>query len=147
MNLNSSHLESVLNIMKSHHSKDFERFGLKLNPSQVEHSLSKDLAFGVFDEEKLLAFVLARKVDQDILEIDMTMTHKEDLQKGHMKKLFQEMIEHLKNAGNFYKIWLEVHEENAAALGFYKKVGFVENSKRPQYYPDGKAAILMTYSF
>ncbi len=146
--LNSSHISVVANILKSHESTDFERFGLRLSTVQIENSLSKDICFGFFDEDKLLAFILGRKVDQDILEIDMTMTNKADLKKGHMEKLFKEVIMHLKNNGKnngaFYKIWLEVHEENAPALGFYKKMGFTQNSKRPKYYPDGKAAILMT---
>lgn len=139
-------MESVSNILKSHESKDFERFGLKMSAEQVEHSLTKDMAFGYFDGERLLAFILGRKVDQDIFEIDMTMTNKSDLKKGYMEKLFHELINHLKGAENFYKVWLEVHEENAPALNFYKKMGFGENSKRPKYYPDGKAAILMTLS-
>lgn len=144
--MNPSHLDSILGILKSHESKDFERFGLKMSPAQVDHSLAKDMTFGYFDEDRLLAFILGRKVDQDIFEIDMTMTNKSDLKKGYMEKLFQELIAHLKGAKNFYKVWLEVHEENTPALNFYKKMGFTENSKRPKYYPDGKAAILMTLS-
>lgn len=144
--LNSTHQESISNILKTHESKDFERFGLKMSVDQIEHALNKNMAFGIFDEEKLLAFVLGRKVDQDIFEIDMTMTDKSELKKGHMENLFKELIKRLKSDENFYKVWLEVHEENTPALSFYKKMGFDENSKRPRYYPDGKAAILMTLS-
>ncbi|MES2769537.1 MAG: GNAT family N-acetyltransferase [Bdellovibrionota bacterium] len=142
--LNSSHILEVENILKSHESMDFERFGLRLSAAQIEYSLSKDICFGFFDGDKLLAFILGRKVDQEIFEIDMTMTNKADLKKGHMEKFFKEMIMHLKNNGVFYKIWLEVHEENNPALSFYKKMGFTQNSARSKYYPDGKAAILMT---
>ena len=142
--LKPSHVDSVIDILKSHESKDFDRFGLGLSHSHIEDLLSKGICFGLFDGDRMTSFVLGRKVDQDIFEIDMTATNKADLKKGNMEKLFKEMIEHLKNSGPFYKIWLEVHEENVGAVSFYLKVGFVENSKRPKYYPDGKAAILMT---
>jgi len=144
--LSSIHQESISNILKNHESKDFERFGLKMSADQIEHALEKNMAYGIFNGEKLVAFVLGRKVDQDIFEIDMTMTDKSELKKGHMENLFKELIKRLQSDENLYKVWLEVHEENTPALSFYKKMGFMENSKRPRYYPDGKAAILMTLS-
>lgn len=39
------------------------------------------------------------------------------------------------------EIWLEVHEENQAAIRFYEQRGFVRVSRRSNYYPDGKAAL------
>ncbi len=41
-------------------------------------------------------------------------------------------------------IWLEVHEDNAPALNLYLKLGFTETGRRPKYYKDQKAAVLMT---
>lgn len=38
---------------------------------------------------------------------------------------------------------LEVRESNYAALGLYQKLGFSENGRRPNYYDNGEAAILM----
>ena len=39
---------------------------------------------------------------------------------------------------------LEVHEANAGAIGLYRSMGFVEAGRRPAYYSDGAAAVLMT---
>jgi ribosomal protein S18 acetylase RimI-like enzyme len=41
-------------------------------------------------------------------------------------------------------IWLEVHDSNSAALSAYTRLGFKKAGMRPNYYPDGGAAILMT---
>jgi len=38
---------------------------------------------------------------------------------------------------------LEVADDNAAALAFYTKHGFVEIDRRPRYYRDGRAAVVM----
>ena len=51
------------------------------------------------------------------------------------------MENEVKKAG-VKKILLDVSAENVAALGRYKKCGFIENGRRPKYY-DGVDAILM----
>lgn len=51
------------------------------------------------------------------------------------------MENEVKKAG-VKKILLDVSAENVAALGLYKKCGFIENGRRPKYY-DGVDAILM----
>ena len=38
---------------------------------------------------------------------------------------------------------LEVRESNYAAIALYEKLGFSENGRRPNYYDNGEAAILM----
>ena len=38
----------------------------------------------------------------------------------------------------------EVHEANAGAIGLYRSMGFVEAGRRPAYYSDGAAAVLMS---
>ncbi|MCB9760457.1 MAG: ribosomal protein S18-alanine N-acetyltransferase [Alphaproteobacteria bacterium] len=39
---------------------------------------------------------------------------------------------------------LELREGNGPARGLYRAAGFAEVGRRPGYYPDGEAAILMT---
>jgi len=39
---------------------------------------------------------------------------------------------------------LEVRQTNSVAQDFYKSLGFNSTYMRPQYYPDGEAAIVMT---
>ena len=38
-------------------------------------------------------------------------------------------------------VWLEVHQNNQAAITFYERLGFTATSTRRGYYPDGKWAI------
>lgn len=54
----------------------------------------------------------------------------------------QRLIEALKTANpQIEEIWLEVHEGNLPAIRFYERQGFVNVSRRSNYYPDGKAAL------
>lgn len=39
---------------------------------------------------------------------------------------------------------LEVREGNAAALALYRRLGFAVAGRRPGYYPDGEAAVIMS---
>lgn len=41
------------------------------------------------------------------------------------------------------KITLEVRVSNIPAQSFYRKLHFVPIARRPQYYPDGEAAVVM----
>ena len=41
------------------------------------------------------------------------------------------------------RVLLEVREDNEAALGCYTQSGFVEIDRRPRYYRDGAAAVVM----
>lgn len=41
-------------------------------------------------------------------------------------------------------IALEVRESNEGARALYRTLGFEESYRRPRYYPDGEAAIVMT---
>lgn len=40
-------------------------------------------------------------------------------------------------------IGLEVRATNAEAQAFYRAIGFEERYRRPRYYPDGEAAVVM----
>ena len=44
------------------------------------------------------------------------------------------------------RLLLEVRETNAGALAFYERTGFVEIDRRPRYYRDGTAAIILQLS-
>ncbi|WP_310964990.1 GNAT family N-acetyltransferase [Nocardioides terrisoli] len=45
--------------------------------------------------------------------------------------------------GGADRLLLEVRAENAGALGFYARSGFVEIDRRPRYYRDGSTAVVM----
>ena len=46
-------------------------------------------------------------------------------------------------------VFLEVAENNGAAIGLYVKKGFVQTGKRPRYYqqPDGTAVSALTFTY
>ena len=53
--------------------------------------------------------------------------------RGHGETLMREAILHLKRA-RVARLLLEVDETNAAALGLYRKLGFLEVGRRKGYY-------------
>lgn len=67
----------------------------------------------------------------------------EMLRKGIATELFAEGEAALADAGvrNFY---LEVREENAPAIAFYRSLGFEKSGFREDYYSNGDSAVLMS---
>lgn len=63
--------------------------------------------------------------------------------KGIAKKLVEQLILELKNAGN-YQLTLEVRASNAPAISLYENLGFRQVGRRPKYYtkPTEDALIL-----
>jgi len=50
----------------------------------------------------------------------------------------------LASAEHAERVLLEVREDNAGALAFYAASGFEEIARRPRYYRDGAAAVIMS---
>lgn len=46
-------------------------------------------------------------------------------------------------SGPAERLLLEVREDNAPALAFYSRHGFTELARRPRYYADGAAAVVL----
>lgn len=79
-----------------------------------------------FDQNnKPAAVLLYRKIDKTLTEIDYIAVRKEHRGKGLAKKL----IDSLEG-----QIWLEVHEENKAAIKLYEATGFQKSGYRKRYY-------------
>lgn len=53
-------------------------------------------------------------------------------------------VRDLAREGGAERLLLEVREDNAAALGFYARHGFVELAKRVRYYRDGTTALVLS---
>lgn len=83
------------------------------------------------------AFVLARKVvdETELLAIVVAPALR---QKGWARHLLGQL--RTATAG---PIFLEVAEENAAALALYEHCGFVQIGRRDRYYANGSAALVM----
>ncbi len=65
--------------------------------------------------------------------------------RGVARKLLDEGLEIWRKRGAA-RVWLEVRESNAAALGLYESRGFQVVGKRAGYYDNGEAALLMRRS-
>ncbi|MFC5175943.1 ribosomal protein S18-alanine N-acetyltransferase [Nocardioides taihuensis] len=52
-------------------------------------------------------------------------------------------VERLARDGGADRLLLEVREGNAGAISFYAERGFVAIDRRPRYYRDGSAAVVM----
>jgi ribosomal-protein-alanine acetyltransferase len=65
-----------------------------------------------------------------ILTVDVTPTYR---QKGVAQKLLQEIEKIFKEKG-FRASYLEVREDNVAALGLYRKLGYKKIAKLKDYY-------------
>lgn len=50
----------------------------------------------------------------------------------------------LARTGGAHRLLLEVREDNAGARGFYAATGFSEIDRRPRYYRDGVAAVVLS---
>ena len=84
-------------------------------------------------------FLLLRTVvdEAEILTIGVT-----ERRQGIGLAMMQAGIAHAAGHG-VLKIHLEVAAGNAAALGLYERVGFVQTGRRKAYYPDGGDALTM----
>ena len=61
---------------------------------------------------------------------------------GVATRLLGEVVR-LARADGAERLLLEVREDNAAALAFYRAAGFAELARRPRYYRDGATAVVL----
>lgn len=106
--------------------------------------LAPTRAFGAFDGEALMAFAAFNYV-LDEAELLFVTVANHARQRGHAKKLLQDAMQELYTQG-IRKVFLEVSENNHSAHHLYGRLGFVEMFRRPRYYRDGSAAIVMRYT-
>lgn len=84
---------------------------------------------GLFDQDQLLGYAILMKII-DEAELLNICIDKKFQGKGLGKKLLEFSIKTLKTQ----KIFLEVRKSNIAAIKFYEQFGFVQMSKRKNYY-------------
>jgi len=68
-----------------------------------------------------------------------------DRGKGYAKALMEHSHKELAKQG-FKKCFLEVRENNTAAISLYKNFGYEKIAERKKYYVDGECAVVMTTS-
>ena len=97
------------------------------------------------DSGALAGFVLGRRVDRDVVEVDLVAVAPGKRRTGIGRALLEELIAAERNGG-VAEFRLELAASNAAALALYSAVGFVVVGRRARYYPDGEDALLLTWT-
>ena len=114
--------------------------------SQIRESLSSPRACLMCEEGAagdLIGFVLGRRVDRDVVEVDLVAVDPDHRRRGIGRRVLAEMVAAEQTDG-VREFRLELAADNVAALGLYTSVGFVVVGQRARYYPDGEDALLLT---
>jgi ribosomal-protein-alanine N-acetyltransferase len=93
------------------------------------------------------SFILMRDVG-DAEEVTFLATRLGLQRSGRMRHLLIHGLKNVASVGNGElkkEVWLEVHEQNSAALRLYESIGFREVGRRLRYYSNGGTAILYSY--
>lgn len=135
------HLPQLAAIMESVYKNNATPVGGVWTRDLLKQELEIGQGVGLMVEDYgLSSFVLFRLYDQH-REITVLATHPERQRRGDMKHLLTNMLE---KRSPSERIWLEVHDLNAAALELYAQMGFIQVGRRAKYYRDGGDAVLLT---
>lgn len=85
---------------------------------------------------------IAFSIGMDDADIESVFIEREFRKKGYADKLLSFAEDYIFSLEK-EKIFLEVKEDNFAAINLYIKHGFKKISVRKKYYPDGKNALIM----
>jgi len=99
--------------------------------SLSEH-IMQDFCLGYVKDQGLCAFVMSR-IAGDQADILTIATHPDHRGEGLARALLDAAIDTLGQAG-VTRLFLEVAEDNVAAIALYRSSGFVGIGKRPAYY-------------
>jgi ribosomal-protein-alanine acetyltransferase len=94
------------------------------------------------EERKIIGFVIGRQVAKEA-EILNLAVHLLKRQKGEGGELLKAAMDELR-VRRVSRVFLEVRESNAIAIGFYTKYGFSKTGSRAGYYrnPDEGAIVM-----
>jgi [ribosomal protein S18]-alanine N-acetyltransferase len=105
----------------------------------------RSLNLGIFSGGELQGFALLSYLldEAEVLQIGVAQRH---LRRGLARQLLGAALQRLPALG-VERLMLEVRASNAAALGLYRGLGFVEDGRRSGYYPTATGhedAVLMS---
>lgn len=92
-------------------------------------------------ENRWLGWYLASYQD-DQVELLFIFSSKNARGRGLGRLLLNDLIQQAQAKSELTSIFLEVRPSNATAIKLYESVGFVEISRRPQYYSNGEDALV-----
>jgi ribosomal-protein-alanine N-acetyltransferase len=127
--------DSPVHIIEQLFSLQIECFEFPWSASQIKKQLANDngLNFGIVFEGKLAGF-LFYQVLFDCAEILQIAISLDTRKKGLAEQLFIHSLNALKEQ-NIERVLLEVSVENPQAISLYKRLKFVEDGVRKNYYP------------
>lgn len=125
--------------MAAIHAQSFDR---SWDALEMAAHTQKDMCFGIDVDGTLAAFlIMSRAADQ--AEVLTIATAAQARRKGLGRALLMEAALELKSR-DVTDLFLEVAEDNAAAIALYRTVGFDAIGRRPAYYrrENGRVAAL-----
>ena len=125
--------------MAAIHAQSFDR---SWDALEMAAHTQKDMCFGIDVDGALAAFIImSRAADQ--AEVLTIATAAQARRKGLGRALLMEAALELKSR-DVTDLFLEVAEDNAAAIALYRTVGFDAIGRRPAYYrrENGRVAAL-----
>jgi [ribosomal protein S18]-alanine N-acetyltransferase len=99
----------------------------------------------VVEEDGRIVGHAVASVVADLAELQRIAVSEDHRRRGLAGALLSEVVALAVRAG-VERLLLEVREDNGAALGFYAAHGFVEVDRRPRYFRDGAAAVVLVRS-
>jgi ribosomal-protein-alanine N-acetyltransferase len=96
------------------------------------------------DDDVVVGYAVT-SVAADVAELQRIAVDPERRRTGVATRLLGTVVR-LAAADGADRLLLEVREDNADALAFYAVAGFTEIDRRPRYYRDGAAAVVMELS-
>jgi len=128
--------------MAAIHAESFERSWDALE--MAAHS-QNDMCYGLKTAGNLAAFIILRAAAGQA-EILTIATHPDFRRSGWGQKILTQAARSLKDSG-CDEIFLEVAEDNTAAIALYKNAGFAPIGRRPGYYRrEGGRIAALTFS-
>lgn len=94
--------------------------------------------------QEVLAGFLCSWLIAGELQIQNLVTRRDLRRQGVAARLLTHAIERSRMSG-LRSVCLEVRVSNGPAIALYRRFGFMDMDRRPNYYPDGEEALLMVY--
>lgn len=105
--------------------------------SLLEHPASTSLIAVAGDPKTIKGFVIAQLAADEAEVLSIAVAP--DWQRAGLGAMLMEGLARASRKGEARRIFLEVAEDNTAALALYRRLGFEETGRRKKYYhrPDG----------
>lgn len=134
--MNRSHIDGMVMVEEQCFNSGYAR---KTFEKEIENKIA--IYFVAVKEDEVVGYVGLWNICGTAEIIDVAV-HQDYRRQGVAKRLLEAMIDECERQGIF-EINLEVRESNSGARELYKKLGFLENGLRKNYYENKETAILM----